>query len=30
MASEEQKTKKILDLMKRPERIRNIGIVAHI
>ncbi len=30
MASEEQKTKKILELMKQPEKIRNIGIVAHI
>jgi len=30
MASEEEKTKKILELMKQPEKIRNIGIVAHI
>ncbi len=30
MASEEEKTKKILELMKNPEKIRNIGIVAHI
>jgi len=30
MASEEEKTKKILELMKTPEKIRNIGIVAHI
>lgn len=30
MVSEEEKTKKILELMKQPEKIRNIGIVAHI
>ncbi len=30
MASEKEKTKKILELMKNPEKIRNIGIVAHI
>src|SRR3989338_1593178 len=30
MASEEEKLKKILELMKQPEKIRNIGIVAHI
>ena len=30
MASEQEKTKKILELMKQPEKIRNIGIVAHI
>ncbi|HLD37204.1 MAG TPA: elongation factor EF-2 [Candidatus Nanoarchaeia archaeon] len=30
MASEEEKLKKILELMKKPEKIRNIGIVAHI
>ena len=30
MASEEEKTRKILELMKKPEKIRNIGIVAHI
>ncbi len=30
MASEQEKTKKILELMKNPEKIRNIGIVAHI
>ncbi len=30
MASEEEKTKKIQELMKQPEKIRNIGIVAHI
>ncbi len=30
MASEEEKIKKILELMKKPEKIRNIGIVAHI
>src|SRR3989338_10508823 len=29
MASEEEKLKKILELMKKPEKIRNIGIVAH-
>ncbi len=30
MVSEEEKTKKIVELMKNPEKIRNIGIVAHI
>ena len=30
MASEGDKNKKILELMKIPEKIRNIGIVAHI
>lgn len=23
-------TKKILDLMRKPERIRNVGVAAHI
>ncbi len=30
MASEQEKTKKVLDLMRNPKMIRNIGIVAHI
>jgi elongation factor 2 len=30
MASEQEKTKKVLELMKKPSHIRNIGIVAHI
>ncbi len=30
MASEEEQIKKILELMRKPEKIRNIAIIAHI